>query len=221
MCQIVDGVLALAASEKPKENLTAGEKLLLEKWKSSKGLEQDAQLVGAPKKVDERRLVALMFTDMVGYTALSQNDEELALEILEEHRSLLRPIFRKHGGREVKTIGDAFLVEFPSAFEAVKCSLDIQPAIADFNIDRPIDRKFQLRIGIHLGDAIHRDNDVYGDAVNIASRIHGLCEAGSVCISEEVYLQVKNKLDNTHFVRIGKRKLKNVKTSVQVYTLKT
>jgi adenylate cyclase len=157
---------------------------------------------------------------MVGYTALSQNDEELALKILEEHRSLLRPIFRKHGGREVKTIGDGFLVEFPSAFEAVKCSLDIQSAIAD-SIDRPLDKRFQLRIGIRLGDAIHRNNDVYGDAVNIASRIHSLCEAGSVCISEEVYLQVKNKLDNTHFVRIRKRKLKNVKTSVQVYALKT
>jgi adenylate cyclase len=110
------------------------------------------------------------------------------------------------------------LIEFPSALDAVKCSLNIQSAVVDFNTDRPIERRFQLRIGIHLGDAIHKESKVYGDAVNIASRIHALASPGSICISEEVYLQVKNKISQ-RFLILGKKKLKNVQSPVKVYAL--
>src|SRR5437764_5430525 len=117
---------------------------------------------------EQRRLAAIMFTDMVGYTALSQRNEPLALELLEEHRRILRPIFPRFNGTEIKTIGDAFLVEFQSALEAAQCALEIQRTLAKRNHDAPAERQIQLKIGIHIGDVVHRGGDVYGDGVNIA-----------------------------------------------------
>src|SRR6266403_5860517 len=109
-----------------------------------------------------------MFTDMVGYTALSQRNEPLALELLEEHRRILRSIFPRFNGTEIKTIGDAFLVEFQSALEAAQCALEIQRTLAKRNADAPAERQIQVRIGVHIGDVVHRGGDVYGDGVNIA-----------------------------------------------------
>src|SRR5213596_3732112 len=102
-----------------------------------------------------------MFTDMVGYTALAQRNEALALELLEEHRTLLRSVFPRFNGTEIKTIGDAFLVEFHSALEAAQCAIEIQRALAKRNADAPADRQIQIRIGIHIGDVVHRGDDVY------------------------------------------------------------
>src|SRR6266567_9538917 len=119
----------------------------------------------------DRKLAAIMFTDMVGYTALSQHNEALALELLEEHRRILRSIFPRFNGREVKTIGDAFLVEFQSALEAAQCAIEIQRTLAKRNHDVPGERRIEIRIGIHIGDVVQRaDRDVLGDGVNIASR---------------------------------------------------
>ena len=157
-----------------------------------------------------------MFTDMVGYTALTQRDEAVAMALLEEHRALVRPFFPKHGGREVKTIGDAFLVEFDSALEAVRCAYDMQQAMHELNQNRPADTKVQLRVGIHLGDIIHSQSDVYGDAVNVASRIEPLAAPGGICISEEVQRQVKNKAEFP-IVSLGKKELKNVGEPIEVY----
>jgi adenylate cyclase len=120
---------------------------------------------------EQRKLAAIMFTDMVGYSALSQRDDKLALELLEEHRQLLREIFPRFNGTEIKTIGDAFLVEFNSALEAAQCAIEIQRTLAKRNHDVTTDRRIELKIGIHIGDVVHRRGDVYGDGVNIASRI--------------------------------------------------
>src|SRR5919108_810452 len=98
-----------------------------------------------------RKLAAIMFTDMVGYSALAQRDDKLALELLEEHRELLREIFLRFRGTEIKTIGDAFLVEFNSALEAAQCAIEIQRALAKRNADIPPDRRIEVRIGIHVG----------------------------------------------------------------------
>ncbi len=157
-----------------------------------------------------------MFTDIVGYTSLSQRDESLAMELLEEHRKLVRPLFAKHDGKEIKTIGDAFLVEFESALEAVRCAYGIQQLLHDTNARHLPDKKLELRIGVHLGDVIHDENDVYGDAVNIASRIEPLADPGGICVTEQVYSQIKNKFEFP-FSSLGKRELKNIGESIEVY----
>ena len=117
----------------------------------------------AEDATEYRKLAAIMFTDMVGYSALAQRNEGLALELLQEHRRLLRSIFPKHRGSEIKTIGDGFLVEFSSALAAVECGIEIQKAIAKRNSVDPPQGCFPVRIGIHLGDVVHSDDDVVGD----------------------------------------------------------
>ena len=164
----------------------------------------------------QRRLAAIMFTDLVGYTALTQRNEALAMQLLEEHRRLVRPFFPKHNGREVKTIGDAFLVEFASALEATRCAFDIQQELHELNSGRSQDRRVLLRIGIHLGDVIYDQNDVYGDAVNIASRIEPLASPGGICVTQQVYYQIKNKFEFP-LSTLGEKTLKNVSEPVEVY----
>src|SRR6202040_4377536 len=102
------------------------------------------------ENTEQRKRAAIMFTDMVGYSALSQRDDKLALELLEEHRELLRKIFPEFNGTEIKTIGDAFLVEFQSALEAAQCAIEIQRALAKRNHDVTPDRRIELKIGIHI-----------------------------------------------------------------------
>jgi len=157
-----------------------------------------------------------MFTDMVGYTALTQKSESTALELLEKHRGLLRPIFAEHAGTVVKTIGDAFLVEFSNVLDATKCAVKIQKTLRDLATGAPSDGRIQVRIGLHLGDVVHKHGDVYGDAVNIASRIEPLAEPGGICVSEQVYYQVRNKV-GLSFTSLGKRELKNVEAPLELY----
>jgi adenylate cyclase len=165
---------------------------------------------------EQRRLAAIMFTDLVGYTALTQRNEALAMQLLEEHRKLVRPLFPKHNGREIKTIGDAFLVEFVSALEATRCAFEIQQSLYELNSGRPQDRCVLLRVGIHLGDVIHDQNDVYGDAVNIASRIEPLAPPGGICVSQQIYYQIRNKFEFP-LSTLGVKTLKNVGEPVEVY----
>jgi len=157
-----------------------------------------------------------MFTDMVGFTALAQSDESQAMKLLEKHNQLLRPFFPKFHGREVKAIGDSFLVEFESALEATKCAVEIQSFLHEYNASSGEVEKLTLRIGIHLGDVIHSGDDVFGDAVNVASRIEPLADPEGVCISEQVHDQVRNKLANA-LVKLEQRTLKNVRFPTDVY----
>jgi adenylate cyclase len=135
----------------------------------------------------QRKIAVIMFTDIVGFTALAQSDEKQALAVLERHNKLLRPFFREFNGREVKTIGDSFLVEFGSALDATLCATEIQKFLHDYNISTHEDWKIKLRIGLHLGDVIHKGSDILGDSVNIASRIQPLAEPEGVCISQQVF----------------------------------
>jgi adenylate cyclase len=164
----------------------------------------------------ERRLAAVAFIDLVGFTRLSQRDEELSLRLLDEYRGLVRPLFSRHNGNEIKTIGDGFLVEFASALEAVKCAFEVQQALHDFDSTRPPDRRIQARFGIHVGDVVHSRGDIYGDAVNIASRIEPLAEPGGICISQPVEAQVRNKLAFP-ISSIGIKTLKNVDSPMEVF----
>jgi len=170
------------------------------------------------ESTEERKLAAIMFTDMVGYSALAQRDDKVALELLEEHRRLLREIFPRFHGTEIKTIGDAFLVEFGSALEAAQCAIEIQRTLAKRNHDVTSDRRIELKIGIHIGDVVHRDGDVYGDGVNIASRIEQLAGAGGICVSMDVERQIRNALE-ARFEKFGTADLKNIKLPMDLFRI--
>jgi len=165
---------------------------------------------------EHRKLAAIMFTDMVGYSALMESNETLALQLLEKHRQLLRSLFSKHEGSEIKTIGDGFLVEFSSALAAVQCGIEIQEAIAKKNSTNPSQEKFQLRIGIHAGDVVRRADDLIGDCVNIAARLVRSARASGICISKQVFEQVENRLANPP-KKMGQVKLKNMIRPLEVY----
>jgi TolB-like protein/Flp pilus assembly protein TadD len=165
---------------------------------------------------EQRQLAAIMFTDMDDFSALAQRNEPLALELLEEHFQLLRPLFPKHDGRELKTIGDAFMAEFASPLQAVRCAIAMQKVLSIQNAASPPERQIKIRIGIHLGDIEHRGGDVFGDGVNIASRIEPLAEPGGICISQQVYDHIQNKIDHP-LVSIGKPPLKNIQMPIEIY----
>ncbi len=159
-----------------------------------------------------------MFTDMVGYTALGQSNESVAVALVEEQRRLIRPIIKRHSGREIKTMGDAFLVEFPSALDAVVCAYDLQKSARELNISKPEEKRLHLRVGVHLGDVIRSDGDISGDAVNVASRIEPLAEADGVCVTRQVFDHVHNKFD-LQFKSLGVIPLKNVIYPIEVFKM--
>jgi adenylate cyclase len=165
-----------------------------------------------------RRLAAIMFTDLVGYSALTQENEALALELLEEHRKILRPVFEKHGGREVETAGDSFFVEFNSAVEAASCAIDIQTILHERNELESPDRKIRLRIGLHIGDVVYVGRHVHGDAVNIAARMEPLSQPGGICVSQDVARQIRNKVSYP-VLQMDKEKLKNISLPMDVYCI--
>jgi adenylate cyclase len=171
-----------------------------------------------PSSQHHRRLAAIMFTDMAGYTTLSQRNESLSLALADEQKKLLRPVFNRHNGREIKTMGDAFLIEFSNALDAVRCAYDVQRASREFNISQPSDQRIILRIGLHLGDVVESQGDISGDAVNIASRIESLAENGGVCLTRQVYDQIQNKFD-LPLRSLGSRSLKNVSSPIEVYKM--
>jgi adenylate cyclase len=158
-----------------------------------------------------------MFTDMVGSTAAAQADEENALKLRDEQAALVRPLFAVHQGREIKSMGDGFLAEFDSALRAVQCALDIQQRLHERN-SQPGVASIQLRIGVHLGDVEQKETDIFGDAVNIASRIEPMASPGGVCISGEVYSQIRNKVPNK-LEKLPPTPLKGVQVSIDVYRI--
>jgi TolB-like protein/class 3 adenylate cyclase/Tfp pilus assembly protein PilF len=165
-----------------------------------------------------RKLAAILFTDIVGYSSRAEADERLTLELLEEHRRLVRPILQRHNGREIKTMGDAFMVKFSSAVDAVQCALELQERLRRRNLKEPPERQVLVRAGIHLGDVVHEDNDLFGEGVNIASRIVPLAEPGGVVLTEAVRAQVHNKLPYP-VVPLGPTKLRNLKMPADLYRI--
>ena len=155
---------------------------------------------------------------MVGYTALSQKDETHALHLLKKHDEMLRSSLSDYRGKEVKTMGDAFLLEFESALDAVRYAIDIQQRLHEHNLTANPENSINVRIGIHVGDIVHRGTDVLGDAVNISSRIEPLAESGGVCVSQQVYDQVWNKI-SFPLTKAPSRKLKNVALFIDTYKI--
>ncbi|MBI3247073.1 MAG: adenylate/guanylate cyclase domain-containing protein [Deltaproteobacteria bacterium] len=172
-----------------------------------------------PGHAESRRLAAIMFTDIVGFSRQMGADEARMLRLLEVHNQLIRQAVVEHHGSVIKTVGDAFLVDFPSVVHAVQCAQAIQAQFRTHNAEKVRDEQIHVRIGIHLGDIVQRDGDVFGDGVNIASRLQALAEPDTICISDVVYRDVAKKLDLGTVVSLGRPTLKNIAERFQVYAL--
>jgi TolB-like protein/class 3 adenylate cyclase/Tfp pilus assembly protein PilF len=158
----------------------------------------------------ERRLAAVLAVDVAGYSRLMGRDEEGTLAQFKSLRkSLVDPTIAAHRGRIVKTTGDGMLVEFASAVDAARCAVEVQRGMAGQNADLPQDTRIEFRIGIHVGDIIIDDNDIFGDGVNIAARLEGIAEPGGICISDDAQRQIRGKVE-VAFDDLGPQTLKNI-----------
>jgi adenylate cyclase len=162
-----------------------------------------------------RRLAAIMFTDTVGYTASSQANEGRTLDLLRQQEELVRPLFGVHHGREIKSTGDGFMVEFDSALKATQCAVNIQRRIFERNAEGGL-APIQIRIGVHLGDVVERGSDIVGDAVNIAARIEPIAEPGGICVSGAVYEQIRNKIPDK-LEKLAPTALKGLELPMDIY----
>ena len=167
-----------------------------------------------------RKLAAILSADVKGYSRLMGEDEDFTVSTLTVYRKIMTALIDQHRGRVVDSPGDNLLAEFASAVNAVRCAVEIQTELEAKNAELPENRKMEFRIGINLGDVIEEGERIYGDGVNIASRVEGLTEAGGVCIARTVYDQVKNKLP-LRYEYLGEHTVKNIKEPVQVYRMLT
>ena len=167
---------------------------------------------------ETRKLAAIVCSDMVGYCRLAGADEDRILARLRALRSdLIEPTIAVHHGRVVKRTGDGSIVEFRNVVDAVRCAIEVQNGMVERNAGVPEDRRIVFRIGIHVGDVVEEsDGDLMGDGVNIAARLEGICEPAGVCLSEDAYRQVRDKLKH-EFVDLGDKALKNIARPVRVY----
>jgi TolB-like protein/class 3 adenylate cyclase/Tfp pilus assembly protein PilF len=167
----------------------------------------------------ERRLAAILATDVVGYSRLMGGDEEGTLASLKSLlKSLIDPKIAEYRGRIVKTTGDGALVEFASTVDAVRCAIDIQSAMPERNVGMPPNKKIEFRIGINVGDIIVDGDDIFGDGVNVAARLESISEPGGICISDVVHQQVDGRVEAS-FADLGEQSLKNIARPVRVYRL--
>jgi len=165
----------------------------------------------------ERRLAAILAADVAGYSRLMGADEEGTLARLNAHRrEFLEPTVAQHRGRVVKRTGDGILVEFASAVDAARCAIQVQRGMAQRNIGVADEQRIEIRIGVHVGDIIIEESDIFGDGVNIAARLESIAQPGGICISEDAYRQVRDKLD-ADFRDSGERQLKNIARAVRIY----
>ena len=144
--------------------------------------------------ISTKKLKAIVFTDIVDFTKLSAKDEQKALDLIQKQNEILKPIVEKHNGEWLKEIGDGLLFSFDSSLDAVRCSIEIQEVLKDSD-------DFKLRIGIHQGDIFIKDGDVYGDDVNIASRVEGFSPEGGISISDKVYRDISSVKDIERYTR--------------------
>src|SRR5580692_6505529 len=167
-----------------------------------------------------RKIAAILVADVVGYSRLAGADEDRTLSRLRALRSdLIDPTVADHHGRIVKRTGDGLIAEFRSVVEAVRCAIATQNGLIERNVGVADDRRIDFRIGIHLGDVVEEvDGDLMGDGVNIAARLEGIAKPGAICLSEDAYRQVKQRLDLA-VTDLGPTQLKNIAESVRLYSL--
>jgi adenylate cyclase len=173
-----------------------------------------------PSERVERRLAAVLAADVAGYSRLMGRDEERTLAQLKTFRkTLVDPGIATHRGRIVKTTGDGMLVEFASAVDAARCAVEVQREMAKQNTGVSPELRIEFRIGIHVGDIIIDDNDIFGDGVNIAARLEGIAEPGGVCISDDAHRQIRGKID-VAFDNIGEQTLKNIAEPMRAWRIR-
>jgi len=169
----------------------------------------------------QRRLAAILATDVVGYSRLMERDEAGTLAALRErHNSILAPLVAQHDGRIVKFLGDGVLAEFGSAVNAVQCGIDLQARMAALNAPLPETQHIVWRIGINLGEVVVEGDDLFGDGVNVAARLQALVEPGGICISGKVRDEVDRKI-GAAFDDMGEQVLKNMASPVRLYRLRS
>jgi adenylate cyclase len=180
-------------------------------------LDQHSQHWATRSMASTRRLTAILAADVAGYSRLMGADEEGTLDRLKRvRRELGDPTIAEHRGRIVKTTGDGLLVEFQSVVDAVRCAVEVQQRMAERNADVAAERRIEFRIGIHQGDIIIDEGDIFGDGVNLAARLEALAEPGGICISRVVRDEVRDKLDLA-FDDLGEQSLKNIARPVRVF----
>ena len=163
-----------------------------------------------------RRLAAILAADVASYSRLMGADESGTLQALKSIRAeLIDPTIAAHSGRLVKTTGDGLLVEFSSVIDALRCATEVQTSMAERNASVPADKRIEFRIGVHQGDVVIEDDDIFGDAVNIAARLEGLAEPGGICVSARVRGDAAGKLDLA-FEDMGQQELKNIARPIRL-----
>ncbi|MCH7477825.1 MAG: tetratricopeptide repeat protein [SAR324 cluster bacterium] len=166
----------------------------------------------------QRKLTAILVTDVVGYSRLMGDDPEGTLKTLTEYREVFSDKIQEYKGRVVNAPGDSILAEFPSVLDAVSCAVDVQRELAERNLELHDTRRMDFRIGVNLGDVLVKDDDLYGDGVNIAARLESLAEPGGICISGKAFEEVKNRLP-LHYEFIGEQSVKNIAEPVRTYRI--
>ena len=169
---------------------------------------------------ETRKIAAILVADVVGYSRLAGADEDRTLARLRAlRRDLMDPTIAVHNGRVVKRTGDGALVEFRSVVDALRCAVEIQNAMVERNAGMPAERRIDFRIGLHLGDVVEEsDGDLMGDGVNIAARLERIADPGAICLSEDAYRQVRDKVKE-HYADLGEQVLKNIERPMRVYSL--
>ena len=167
----------------------------------------------------ERKLAAILSTDVKGYSRLMGEDEEATIRTLTAYRTVMTTLIQQHRGRVVDSPGDNLLAEFASVVDAVRCAVEIQQELKVRNAELPDQRRMEFRIGLNLGDVVVEEERIYGDGVNIAARLEGLAAAGGICLSGTVYDQVETKLA-LGYEYLGAQTVKNITKPVRVYRVR-
>jgi len=164
----------------------------------------------------ERKLSAIMFTDIFGYSRMMSENENKAVQLLSTHDNLIEKSIDNYKGHVIKKIGDSIMAVFNSSSEALSCAVEIQTILKDYNIDKSEDDKIIIRIGIHVGDVIVKDNDIFGEGVNVAARLEQLAEPGGICLSSAVYDSAKSS-KQFNILKQGEVELKNILEKYIIY----
>ena len=167
----------------------------------------------------ERRLAAILAADVEGYSRLMHGDEEATMATLSARRAVVDELIAGHRGRIANTAGDSVLAEFVSVLDAVRCAIEIQAALREANESEPEGRRMRFRIGVNVGDVMVKDDDIFGDGVNVAARLEGLVKGGEICVSRGVHDHLRHR-NGMAFEDLGEKLVKNIAHPIRAFRLR-